>query len=369
MSAAKTVIFNARVLLDGELQPNSWLVFEKTIFATGQGQSWEAHIEGAKVIDADNQIVSAGLIDTHVHGGGGFAAEDGEAGMRGLINFHKSQGTANLIMSLVSNPLPEMLKLIDMAKKVALTEPALIGVHLEGPFLSAKHKGAHDPSALALPTVEALQNLIAVGGGLVKSITMAPELFSSECIEVLTKAHVVICVGHTDADFDTASEAFATYATVLTHAFNGMNPIHHRAPGPVVAAMNTKGAWLELIADGVHVDESVGKIIEPDKLILVTDAMIATGQPDGDYTLGALPVTVQQGIARTKSGSIAGSTLTMPVAVANYARWVGSPQAALMAATANPAKAYGLVGIGSLKVGNKAQVILWAPELVPQQIW
>lgn len=374
MSAAKTVIHNAQALVGGQLVANSWISFSETINAIGTGDGWNEHSAGATVIDAEGQVLSPGLIDTHVHGGGGFAAEEGQAAMQGLIDFHKSQGTTSLILSLVSNPLNKMIELLKDAKKVAAAETALIGVHLEGPFLSHTHKGAHNPDALQQPTVESLQNLIAAGGGLVKSITLAPELFNQECIKVLVDAGVTICVGHTNADFDIATRAFESYAKVLTHAFNGMKGIHHRAPGPVVAALNTNGVWLELIADGVHVDKSVTTVLKPEKVILVTDAMAAAGQADGSYMLGALPVKVEGGIARTvnqdgSAGSIAGSTLTMPKAVANYASWAGSAAAALNAATANPASAYNLAGLGVLEVGAKANLILWSTQLSPQQIF
>jgi N-acetylglucosamine-6-phosphate deacetylase len=369
LSADKTLIHNANALVAGEFRENSWVLFSDKIEAIGVGPSWSEHVAGADLIDAENQMLTPGLIDTHVHGGGGFSAEGGAAGIRGLIAFHKKHGTSSFIVSLVSNELALMEKLLSEAAAVAIEEPALLGIHLEGPFLSHSHKGAHNPLALAVPTPETLRALIAAGRGVVQSMTIAPELFSQECLAVLQSANVKICVGHTDADYGVASDAFRSYSSILTHAFNGMNPIHHRAPGPVIAAIESAGTWMELIADGVHVDSKVAKILPSKRVILVTDAMVAAGQPDGEYHLGELEVDVQDGVAKTKSGSIAGSTLTLAKAVSNYSMWVNSREAAFTAATANPAAAYGLSDRGVIEIGKKANLTLWSDSFQPVISW
>jgi N-acetylglucosamine-6-phosphate deacetylase len=369
LSADKTLIHNANALIAGEFRSKSWVLFSDRIEAIGVGPTWSEHASGAAVLDAENKLLTPGLIDTHVHGGGGFSAEDGADGIRGLIAFHKKQGTTSFIVSLVTNELGVMEQILRDAAEVAEIEPALVGIHLEGPFLSHTHKGAHNPLALLSPTPESLQKLIAAGRGVVKSITIAPELFNQECLDVLLRANIKICVGHTDADLDLASEAFGTYSKILTHAFNGMRPIHHRAPGPVIAAIETVGTWLELIADGVHVDRRVAKLLPSESVILVTDAMSAAGQPDGEYHLGQMDVAVQEGVAKTKSGSIAGSTLTLARAVANYSQWANSEVAAFTAATANPAAAYDLADRGAIEVGKKAHLVLWSDSIDVVRVW
>jgi N-acetylglucosamine-6-phosphate deacetylase len=369
LSVDKKLVHSANAFIKGQFIPDSWILFSDQIEKVGVGSTWTEHVGDARIIDAENRTLTPGLIDTHVHGGGGFSAEEGTDGIQGLIDFHKSQGTTSLIVSFVSNPLEKLEELLKQAVAVAKREPSLIGIHLEGPFLSHSHKGAHNPSALQIPTVASLERLIHSGGGLVKSMTIAPELFSEECLAVLSEAGVKICIGHTDADFDQTAEAFENYASVLTHAFNGMNPIHHRAPGPVVAAIESENAWIELIADGVHVNQNVAKLLPSKKLILVTDAMEAAGRPDGEYKLGEMSVVVKDAVAKTESGSIAGSTLTLARAVSNYGNWVGSIETGLAAATLHPALAYGLHNLGSIDIGMKASLVLWADPLNPQTIW
>lgn len=360
---------SATALVGSDLVENSWILFGDKIDRVGTGPSWKDFADGAEIVDAQSKILTPGLIDTHVHGGGGFAAEGGLDAMRAVVNFHKSQGTTSLFLSLVSNPLNEMVELLNQARALADEQPSLVGVHLEGPFLAHSHKGAHNPEALQEPTVAKILQLIGAGGSLIKSITLAPELFDAETIKALTEANIKICVGHTNADYELAKTAFERYATVLTHAFNGMNGIHHREPGPVIAAINSPKAWLELICDGIHVLPEVARVVPPAKVILVTDAMAAAGMNDGDYLLGSLPVVVKDGIARTQQGSIAGSTLTLARAVKNYSEWIDNKVSALLAATANPKNAYNLEGIGEISLGNNADLVLWESDFTPLRIW
>lgn len=365
LSAPKTLIHSAR-LFDGETTvENGWLLFDETVLASGTGEDWQQQT-AIRIIDAKGALISPGLIDSHTHGANGFAVEDGAEAMRQILDFEEQHGSRSVILSLVSNSIDELCHSLVQANAVAKFDNRLLGIHLEGPFLSHSHKGAHNPEILQVPTVDAVARLLSSGNGLVRSITLAPELTSEHIVKMLLEAGVKICVGHTDADYQVASQAFADGATVLTHAFNGMRSIHHREPGPVLAAIDSPNVWLELIADGVHVAPTVARLLPSDKLILVTDAMAAAGKGDGNYSLGALEVDVVAGVARVKTGSIAGSTLTIDAAVRNYAEWSGSLDSALRAATSNVAKAYGLVGFGSLALGAKADVLIWDSQLSPK---
>jgi N-acetylglucosamine-6-phosphate deacetylase len=185
------------------------------------------------------------------------------------------------------------------------------------------------------------------------SMTVAPELFTQRQLDLLRDAGIKLCLGHTSCDYEVATKFFQDSSHVMTHAFNGMRGIHHREPGPILAALEA-GAYTELIADGHHVSPSAARLLNPDKVILVTDAMAATGQGDGHYALGSTEVEVHQGVARDSRGSLAGSTLLLHMAVTNYAKWTNNPEAALRAAITNPTDAYGLSATG-LERG----LILW----------
>jgi N-acetylglucosamine-6-phosphate deacetylase len=324
---------------DGELHADSWALLTPGAAVVGKGATWEAHSQGAEVVDGQGQVLLSGFIDTHCHGAYGASANDGLAGMRTVLDFNFAHGVARSLLSLVSSSHVEVLDLCNQAKEL-LGDPRFLGLHLEGPYLAHSHKGAHDPAKLAIPETADLKELIATG--VVKSMTIAPELFAEGQLELLEAAGITLCLGHTNVDYQGAKNFFESHPSALvTHAFNGMRGIHHREPGPVPAAIEA-GVFIELIMDGVHVHEPVAKLLPAAQLLLVTDAMSATGMPDGSYLLGSMSVQVKDSIARTEVGGLAGSTLTMAAAVRNYARVSGSALAALRAATVNPARAYGI---------------------------
>lgn len=358
MSAAK-VLRDSLKVFDGNSLEKGWAIVTGSIVE----QSCQGQFSGDRVgleVDSSPGFVSPGLIDTHVHGGGGFSAEGGYDHMRKVIDFHHNFGVRQTFLSLVSAPLEEILVSIQHAKLLLQEDTRFLGLHLEGPFLAHSHKGAHDPNVLHAPSDDEISQLIEAGAGVVRSITIAPELSSPKQVESLLKAGIHPCLGHTNADFELARSHFNAGSRVLTHAFNGMNGVHHRAPGPVIAALENELVYSELIADGVHVRPEVAKILNPSRVILVTDAMSATGLADGGFKLGSLAVEVVGGIAKTHMGSLAGSTLTLDTAVRNFAKWFGSTELAFRAAITNPAQAYGL----SLpKLDGFGGAILWSENL------
>ena len=318
---------------------DSWALLKDGGAELGRGDSWKGLAEDTEVVDGHGKTLVAGLIDTHCHGAAGFTANDGLSGMVKTLDFNFANGVAKTILSLVTSTHAELLELCSAATQLR-SDSRFGGLHLEGPYLAPSHKGAHDESKLAMPSIEGLAELVATG--VVRSMTIAPELFTQEQLDLLEHGGVKLSLGHTNIDYQGAKAFFAKHpSAVMTHAFNAMNPIHHRAPGPVPAAIEA-GVFIELIVDRVHVHESVVKLVPPEQVILVTDAMSATGMPDGEYQLGSLKIHVENSVARTESGNLAGSTLLLRQAVENYSQIIQNKELALKAATLNPASAYGI---------------------------
>jgi N-acetylglucosamine-6-phosphate deacetylase len=240
------------------------------------------------------------------------------------------------VASLVSQPLERTAAAMDVIRQAMALDAGLLGVHLEGPFLAPGRKGAHDPSALAIPTPDVVDALLDAADGIVRQITIAPELpHALDAIERFVEAGVVVAVGHTDADAETAWAAFDRGATLITHAFNAMPGLTARAPGPVGAALADERVSLEVIADGTHVDLRLIAMLfaaAPGRVVLMTDAMAAAAASPGRYVLGGLDVDVADGRAVIAgTDTLAGSTLTMDRAVEMCVE-AGVPREAVMAA-------------------------------------
>jgi N-acetylglucosamine-6-phosphate deacetylase len=286
----------------------------------------------------------AAYVDLHCHGALGHSFDNADAGgVAAAVGFHESAGTGSMLLSLVSAPLDVMIKRIAELRAIVPSLPPVAGLHLEGPFLAPARRGAHDPTALTPPTTDAVRRLIEAGAGIVRQVTIAPELPGAMAtIDVLVEAGVTVAVGHTEADYDTAATAFARGARLLTHAFNAMPGLHHRAPGPVGAALDHGEVVLEVIADTQHVHPSLLRALfaaAPERVAIVTDAMSATGLGDGEYELGGLAVTVSGGrpvLAGTDT--LAGSTLTMQGAVETLCSLGIDPDLVARAATETPAR-------------------------------
>ena len=334
----KKLIHSVQLFDGSTLTPNSWALLDTKSAITGQGQSWQEHAPGAEVVDGQNQVLLASLFDTHCHGAMGQAAQNGLAGMLATLEFNHSNGVGISLLSLVSAAPSDVIELCETAMELR-QDPRFIGLHLEGPYIAQSKRGAHNPEIIGPPTTSDLKTI--AGFESVRSITIAPELFENSQLDILQDAGIKLCFGHSDAGYEKSLEFFTRYPdAVMTHAFNGMHGIHHRAPGPIPAAIES-GVSVELIADGIHVLPAAAMLLPKEKLILITDAMEATGMPDGLYQLGSMQATVKDGVARTDSGSLAGSTLVLKDAITNYAAWSNDPIAALKAATTNPAETYG----------------------------
>jgi len=338
-------------------------------------------IDGPTILDVTeggqpgDDIIVPGFVDLHCHGGGGHTFTQGDAtAARAAAAFHLRHGTTTMLASLVSSPY-ELMRDATTAYLPLVADGTIAGVHFEGPYLSHARCGAQNPAFLRDPSPAELSELVKLGEGAVRMVTIAPELPGAlDAIRFLAGNGVVAALGHTDATYAQTLAGVAAGATVGTHLFNGMRPAHHREPGPVVALLDSPSVVCELVADGIHLHDGMLRFAAhaagPDRSALVTDAMDAAGMPDGRFELGGQEVSVAAGVARlARDGSIAGSTLTMDAA---FRQAVGAgldlPAAALTAST-TPARALGLADeVGALEAGLRADLVVLAPDLTVKRV-
>jgi N-acetylglucosamine-6-phosphate deacetylase len=309
-----------------------------------------------------NGVLIPGFVDIHCHGGGGhyFSAISPDS-ITAAINAHKKTGTTSLVASLVSESIEDLKAQIQRLIPF-YNRGEIVGIHLEGPYLSHARCGAHEPSLLIDPTVEQLKELVVIGQGSIKMITIAPELTGAqEAIEYLASVGVFAAIGHTEGNFQDAAAATDNGASIVTHFLNAMNK-ENTAGSIANFVMGDPRLTVELIVDGHHLSfEKVKELFASlgPRIIMVSDAMAAAGKGDGSYTIGALPVEVKDGVARlTSNQKLAGSTLTISQAFSNLIKHCGlSLEQAVHATASQPAKAFGLRDRGSIAVGMRADLL------------
>jgi N-acetylglucosamine-6-phosphate deacetylase len=325
-------------------------------------------------VDLAGRYLLPGFVDLHVHGAAGAAFDDGAEAIATAVAAHRARGTTRTLLSLITASPADMTVAIRAAAAAAASDPSVLGIHLEGPFLAENRRGAHDPAKLLDPDPAVLERFLEAGDGRIRVVTLAPERPGGlDLVRRLVAAGVHAAVGHSDAGYDAAAAAFAAGADLVTHAFNGMRPLHHRDPGIVAAAMDA-GAVLEAINDGVHLHDATVRLLHavaPDRLALVTDAMAAACAADGAYRLGSMDVTVTDGVARlTGQDAIAGSTLTMDVAVRRAVHDVGLDLVqAANAASLVPARLLGVDDrFGCIADGRAADLVVAGDDLAVQAV-
>jgi N-acetylglucosamine-6-phosphate deacetylase len=355
------LIGSGTMVLDGQVCRPGWLETSGgRIRAHGAGPP-----PGPVDRDFPDCVVVPGFVDMHVHGGGGASYTDAHTDADGIgaaAEFHLRHGTTTTLASLVTASPAELIGGV-RALAAATRRGTIAGIHLEGPWLSRARCGAHDPARMRDPDPAEIDAVLAAGGGAIRMVTLAPELpGADDAIRRFLDANVVVAVGHTDATYEQTQRAIAAGATVGTHLFNAMPPLHHREPGPALALLRDPAVTVELIADGVHVHPEVVRAViaaaGPDRVALVTDALAAAGCADGPFRLGAVSIDVESGVARVHGTStIAGSTATMDRLFRAAAADAGLAAAVAMTA-ATPARALGLARVGSLRAGHDANLVV-----------
>lgn len=325
---------------------------------------------GIPVYDAEGRRVIPGLVDVHTHGraGGDFGTAD-SALMTVMARSYLDSGVTTVLPTLASAPLSELETSIDrintLRAEAAASKgvlPHIAGTHLEGRYLNVKRRGAHAADLLVKPDPAEVEGLLCRMEG-ARHVSAALELDNGDFLRRALELGATLSLGHTDADFETASELFSKGVTALTHTFNAMPPLHHRDGGVVAAGLTSDTALCEMICDGFHIAPHMVKLayrLAGERLVLITDSMEATGCADGEYRIAGNPVTVKDGKARTHDGAIAGSTLSMWEAVRNLRDFAGTTlENAIYAATMAPAREIGLEGeIGSIEAGKRADLLV-----------
>ena len=328
----------------------------------GEGSS-----DTGEVLDARGCYVIPGLIDLHFHGCRGADLCDGtEDAIRTIARFEASRGVTAICPATMTYPEERLAAIMRAVRAFSpeADEAQLVGVNMEGPFISPDKVGAQNPAYVQEPDLAMLERLQEEAGGLVKLVDVAPEVPGA--LEFIAQASgaVRISLAHTCADYDCAREAFAMGARQLTHTFNAMPGLHHRNPGPIAAARECPEATVELIADGVHVHPAMVRLafalFGADRVILISDSMRACGLADGTYDLGGQDVEVRGPRATLVDGTIAGSVTDLASCVRHAVREMGIPLAdAVRAATLTPARALGIDGErGTLEPGKVADAVL-----------
>lgn len=364
MAFEKQYIKAPRALIGSELCENVVLVIDK------EGRIEEVlSVEECSepLLELKNCTLLPGMIDTHIHGVQGHDVMDADHESLDLISqFLAQNGVTAFVATTLTAPVDKIkkaLKQISKSKRNGVSGAKLLGAYLEGPYFTERHKGAQSECFFRELDIQELDSWISDSGGSLLTVALAPEKKNAEeVIQYLSSIGIRVMLGHTDACAEQVQAAFSAGASGLVHCFNGMRGLHHRDPGVVGIGLCEPHSYIELIADGHHVHPVAVDIAYRccgERLMLISDAMQATGMPDGEFQLGEYPVQVIDGIVRIESGGLAGSTLTLNNAVKHLSGWLNMPfEQAWLHASLTPAKFLGLERLyGSLGVGKMASMV------------
>lgn len=371
------VIDNVLVYTENKEFVKGGIVLENDTIKSVYKDGEKPQVDNDKLIDGNGAFAIPGLIDLHFHGckGDDFCDASKEA-IEHIAKYECSVGVTSIAPATMTLPVAELENVLKTAAEYNETLHGsdcadLIGVNMEGPFISKVKKGAQDERNIIPCNEQVLERFLKASNGLVKFIGIAPEE-SDNSIEFIknVKDKVNVSLAHTNSDYNTAMKAFAAGANHAVHLYNAMPPFTHRASGVVGAVSDSENVMAEIICDGIHIHPSVVratfKMMGADRMILISDSMRATGMPDGTYTLGGLDVNVVGKRATLVSdGAIAGSVTNLMDCMRTVVKDMNIPlETAVGCATINPAKSLGVYDkYGSISVGKKANVVLLGSEL------
>lgn len=298
-----------------------------------------------------NKYIIPGLIDVHLHGAAGYDVCDGsKEALNAICEYERSNGIVGFVGATMTLPADDIDNILDNAAEVCDENKGMLGICLEGPFISPNKKGAQKLEHIVRPSVELLERFQKKAAGNMKYVVVAPEECRleggfKEFADAAKEAGLKVCIGHSDASYDVAMNAFTDGVSQVTHLFNAMSSFDKRSPGVVGAAFDSK-AYVELIADGNHVHPSMVRMVfngfEQDRILLVSDSMMATGMEDGEYKLGGQKVNVKGNRATLDSGTLAGSVTNLKDCMLNVINMGICVECAVAAATLNPAQSLGV---------------------------
>lgn len=373
-----TIIHAARAFTPLQEVPDAAIVFEDGRIVSVGPRSEIVAPAGAKEISARDATIAPGFVDVHVHGAGGHdVMSSTEEALTTIASTVVRRGTTSIVATTVTAPPDETRRclegisrfILSPANRSADVTAEIIGIHLEGPFISPTRRGVHPAGAIANPSVTLLDRYLEAAAGTVKILTLAPEIPGAmDLVERGYAKGLVVALGHTDATYEQAHMAIFRGARHAVHVFNAMRPFSHRETGVLGAVLTDPSVTAEVIADGVHVDDPAIRLLVAakgtDLVLLVSDGTAATGMRDGSYRLGTFDVIVSDGICRNREGKLAGSTLTLDRAVQHMVR-LGVPVIeAIRMATYNPARRISMEARkGVLTPGADADLVVLTPEL------
>ena len=320
-------------------------------------------------IDARGLYVIPGLVDIHLHGACGYDFCDSSLEeLEAVAEYERSQGVTSLVPATMTLPKDTLMRVMIKLGELSECNDVMKGITMEGPFISEGKKGAQNGCYIQKPNVTLFQELQEASGGLIRQVTVAPEIEGAVDFILEMSGETVVSLAHTEAGYETAKEAFHAGANHVTHLYNGMLPFGHREPGVVGAALENERVFVELICDGEHVHPTViqatFKMFGAKRICMISDSMSATGMPEGEYSLGGQAVTLKGKRATLADGSLAGAVTTLYDNLKKVVLEMQiSLEEAVMACTQTPARSLGLENCGVLAVGRKADVVLLDEEL------